>query len=183
MAATPAAQDPGTEPARMAAALVAHGPQAGPALRAVGAPPPAEARNTWVREWDAVADPLRGETLPVVLEVYGWLSWATSKYERNLLLDAMLLRRDRGNREEPPGRWVARKDHEKVLRAVILACLLDREGGWPAFPEGWAGLCVTDAKANVWLPPALRATLINWRYRPRSPPTPQLQSTQKRRRT
>ena len=42
-------------------------------------------------------------------EVYGWLSWAnqgTTRGLRNRPLDAVLLRRDGGNREVPPGGWV-----------------------------------------------------------------------------
>ena len=74
-----------------------------------------------MRDSDAVFDPLGAETLPVVLEPYEWLSWATSGYKRNRMSDAVLLRLDVGNREVPPGRWVAREDHKRVLRAVTWA--------------------------------------------------------------
>ena len=96
----------------MAAAPVAQEPRADPARGAVGAPRPAEARSDWVRDWNAVSHPMGGETLPLVMEVYGWLSWATSGTTRGLRnrpFDAVLLRRDEGNREVPPGGWVARR--------------------------------------------------------------------------
>ena len=52
-------------------------------------------------------------------EVYGWLCWAnqgTTRGSRNRPLDDVLLRRDGGNREVPPGGWAAPEDHERVLR-------------------------------------------------------------------
>ena len=120
------------------------------------------------------------------MEVYGWLSWATSGTTRGLRnrpFDAVLLRRDGGNREAPPGKWVAREDHERVLRTVIRVGWPDGGPEWPAFLEGGAMLRVTDAEANVWLPWALRTALGHWRYRPRNPPPPQPQPPRKRRRT
>ena len=72
------------------------------------------------------------------------------------VFDAVLLRRDRGNREVPPGGWAAPEDHERVLRSVIRAAWPDREPTWPAFLEGGAVLRITDADANNWLPRALR---------------------------
>ena len=48
----------------------------------------------------------------------------------------MLLRRDEGNREVPPGGWAAPEDHDRVLRAVIWAAWPDQEPTWPAFLEG-----------------------------------------------
>ena len=53
-----------------------------------------------------VPDPLGDEALPLVGEPYGLLSWAnqgTTRGLRNRPFDAVLLRRDRGNREVPPG--------------------------------------------------------------------------------
>ena len=77
------------------------------------------------------------------MEVYGWLSWATSgttRGLRNRAFDAVLLRRDGGNREvHPGGGGVAREDQERVLRAVIWAGWPDREPTWPAFPDGGGG--------------------------------------------
>ena len=135
MAAAPAARGHGVVPAPQA-----QGPQAEPALGAEGA-------RDWDRDWDAIPDPLGGEVLPLVIEVYGWLGWAssgTTRGMRNRPLDAVLLRRDGGNREVPPGAWVAREDHERVLRAVIWAAWLEEEPTWPAFLEGGAVLHVTD---------------------------------------
>ena len=147
---------------------------------AVGAPRPAEARNNWVRYWDAVPDPLGGECFPVVREVYGWLNWATSGYKRNRSYDAVPLRRNGGNPEEPPVGWVARDNHQSILLALIWAGWPDRKLERPPFLEGGALLRVTDSEGNVWLPRALRAALIHWRHRRRIPPLPQPQSPQKR---
>ena len=125
------------------------------------------------------------EALPLVGEVYGWLSWAnqgTTRGLRNRPFDAVLLRRDGGNQEVPLGGWAAREDHERVLRSVIWALWPDRGPTWPAFLEGAAVLRVTDADANNWLPPALRSALAHWRCRRRKPPPPQPQPPHKRRR-
>ena len=128
----PATREPRAEPARLAADPTARGSGATPAPQAQE--PQAEpgrgaegARGGWARDWDAIPDPLSGEALPLVVEVYGWISWATSGTARGLRnrpFDAVLLHRERGNREVPPGGWVAQEDHERVLRAVIRA-------GWP----------------------------------------------------
>ena len=117
--------------------------------------------------------------------VYGWLSWAnqgTTRGLRNRPCDAVLLRRDIGNREVPPGGRAAPEDHEEVLRSVIRAACPDRGPTWPAFLEGGAVLRITDADANNWLPWALRSALAHWRYRRRNPPPPQPQPPHKRRR-
>ena len=94
-----------------------------------------------------------------MVEVYGWLSWAssgTSRGMRNLLFGAVLLWRDGGNREVPPGGGVTQEDHERVLRAVIRAGWPDGEPTWQAFLEGGgAVLRVTDVEAINWLPSAL----------------------------
>ena len=90
--------------------------------------------------------------------------------------DAVLLLRDGGNREGPPGGRVAPEDYERVLRSVIRAVWPDRETTWPAF------LSIMDADANNWLPRALRNALTHWRYRRRNPPPPQPQPPHKRRR-
>ena len=66
----------------------------------------AEGSRPWDRDWGAVPDPLGEEALPLVGEVYGWLCWAnqgTTRGLRNRPFDAVLLRRDGGNREVPPG--------------------------------------------------------------------------------
>ena len=135
----------------------------------MGAPRPARARSDRLPDWDGFPHPLGGETLLLVLEVYGWLNWANSGYMRNRPFDAVLLPREGGNREVPPGGWVAREEQERVLTDVILAGWPDREPGWPVSLEGQTLLRVTDAEANVWLPRALRAALIHWRYCPGNP--------------
>ena len=155
----------------------AQGPQGEPARGAGGAWP-------WDRDWDPVPDPLGDEALPLVVEVYEWLSWAssgTTRGMRNRTFDAVLLRRDGGNQEVPPGGWAAPEDHERVLRAVIRAAWPDREPTWPAFLEGGAVLRITDADANNWLPRALRNALTHWRYPRRNSPPPQPQPPHKRR--
>ena len=117
MAAAPAARGSGAQPARMA-----QEPRAEPARGRVGAPRPAEAGNDWVLRWSAIPDPLGGLALPLVMEVYGWLSCATSGTRRGLRnrqFDAMLLRRDRKKPKVPPRRWVAREDQGTVIRAMI----------------------------------------------------------------
>ena len=127
MAAAPAAGGRGAAPAPQAQGL-----QGEPARVAEGARP-------WDREWDAVPDSLGGEALPLVVEVYGWLSWAcsgTTRGMRNRPFDAVLLRKDAGNREVPLGGWAASEDHERVLWAVIWASWPDREQRWPAILEG-----------------------------------------------
>ena len=185
----PAPPAPRAEPARMAAASAAgwrdatpapqaQEPQGGPARGAEGVSP-------WDRDWDTVPDPLGGEALPLVVEVYGWLSWAcsgTTRGMRNRPFDAVLLRRDGGNLEVPLGGWAAPEDHERVLRTVIWAVWPDRKPTWPAFLEGGAVLRITDADANNWLPRALRNALTHWRYRRPNPPLPQPQPPHKRRR-
>ena len=118
-------------------------------------------------------------------EVCGWLSWAnqgTTRGLRNRPFDAVLLRRDRGNGEVPPGGWAAPEDHERVLGSVIRAAWPDTGLMWPAFLERGAVLRITDADANNWLPGALRSALAHWRYRRRIPPPPQPQPPHKRRR-
>ena len=79
-----------------------------------------------------------------MVEVYGWLSWAcsgTTRGMRNRPFDAVLLRRDGGNREVPPGGWAAPEDHERVLWAVIWLNSLAQQGpDMDGFPGG-GGLC------------------------------------------
>ena len=176
----PAAPERRAEPAQMAAALAVRGhgaalvlpaqePQAEPAWGAEGA------KGDWARDRDAIPDHLGGEALPLVMEVYGWLGWASSgstRGMRNPLSHAVFLRRDGWNREVPLGGWSAQKDHERVLRAVIRAGWPDREPTWPAFLEGGAVLRVTNAEANNWLPGALHTAPTHWRYRLRWAPPP-----------
>ena len=91
-------------------------PGAEPATAAVGAPRPAEARNDWVRDWSAILAPRGGEVLPLVREVYGRLSWATSATTRGLRnrpFNAVPLRRDGGSQEVPTGGWLASEDHKR----------------------------------------------------------------------
>ena len=138
----------------------------------------AEGARPWDRDWDRVPDPLGGEALPLVVEVYGGLSWAcsgTTRGMRNRPFHAVLLRRDGGNREVPAGGWAAPEDNERVHWTMIRAAWPDREPTWPAFLEGGAVLRITDADANNWLPRALRNALTHWRYRRRNPPPPQPQ--------
>ena len=95
----------------MATALAARGSGAAPAQQAQEArAEPARgaegARGDLARDWDAIPDLLGGEALPLVMEVYGWLSWDTSgttRGLRNRTFDAVLLGRDGGNRGVPPG--------------------------------------------------------------------------------
>ena len=107
MAAAPASRGSGVAPAPQA-----QEPRAEPARGAEGA------QGNWARDWDAISDPLGGEALPLVMEVYGWLSWATpgtTRGLRNQHLDAVLLLRDGRSWEVPPGVWVAREDHKRVF--------------------------------------------------------------------
>ena len=72
----------------------------------MGAPRPAQARNDWACDWDAIPDSLGGEAPPLVMEVNGWLTRATSKTSRGLRnqpFDALPLWGDGGNQEVPPG--------------------------------------------------------------------------------
>ena len=173
----PALPAPRAEPARMA--LAGGGAGRGTGAAGTGAAGGAGARAEGARPWDrdsgTVPDPLGDEALPLVGEVYGWLSLANQGTTRGF-------RRDGGNREVPPGGWAAREDHERVLRSVIRAAWPDRGPTWPAFLEGGAVLRITDAEANNWLPRALRSALAHWRYRRHNPPPPQPQLPRKRRR-
>ena len=129
--------------------------------------------------------PLGGEALPLVVEVYRWLSWAcsgTTRGMRNRPFDDVLLWRDGGNQEVPPGAWAAPDNHEGVLWLVIWAAWPDREPTCPAFLDGGGVLRSTDADANNWLPRALRNALTHWRYHRQNPPPPQPQPPHKRRR-
>ena len=178
---------PRAEPARMASAEGGRGAASAPQAQGQRGGPArgAEEGRPWDRDWGAVPDPLGEETLPLVGEVYGWLCLAnqgTSRRSRNRPFDAVLLRRDGGNREVPPGGRAAPEDHERVLRSVIRAAWPDWEPTWPAFLEGGAVLRITDADANNWLPRALRSALAHWRYRRHNPPPPQPQPPHKRRR-
>ena len=120
----PAAREPRAEPARMAAAPAARRSGAAPAQQAqeprVELARGAEGtRNDWARDVDAIPDPLGGEALPLVMEVYWWLSWATSRITRGLRnrsFDALLLRRDRGDQEVPRGAGWPRRTTEMSYR-------------------------------------------------------------------
>ena len=126
----------------------AQGQQREPAQRAEGARP-------FDGDWGTVPDHLAHEALPLVGEVYGWLSWAnqgTTRGLRNRHFDAVLLWRNGGNREEPPRGWAAPEDHEKILRSVIWAAWPDRGPTWLAFLEGGAVLRINDAAATTGSP-------------------------------
>ena len=140
----PAPPAPRAEPAWTALAEGGRGPASAPQAQgqrgelARGA----EGARPWDRDWGTVPDPLGEEALPLVGEVYGLLCWAnqgTNRELRNRPFDALLLRRDGGNREVPSGGWAAPEDHERVLRSVIRAARPDREPTWPAFLEGGGG--------------------------------------------
>ena len=181
----PALPAPRAEPARMASARGGRGVAPAPQAQGQQGEPArgAEGSQPWDRDWGTVPDPLGDEALPLVGEVYGWLSWAsqgTTRGLRNRPFDAVLLRRDGGNREVPLGGWAAPEDHERVLRSVIRAAWPDRGPTWPAFLEGGAMIRITDADANNWLPRALRSALAHWRYRRRNPPPRQPQPPHKR---
>ena len=148
-------------------------------------PQPPRPQHRRDRDWGTVPDPLGDEALPLAGEVYGWLCWAnqgTIRGLRNRPFDAVLLWRDGGNREVPPGGCAAPEDQERVLRSVIRAAWPDRVPTWPAFLKGGAVLRITDADANNWLPRALRSALAHWRYRRRNPLPPQPQPPHNRRR-
>ena len=90
--------------------------------------PPGAPRD-WVRDSSVMPDPMGGKALPLVMEVYGWLSWATSgttRGMRNWPSEAVLLRNVGGNPEVPPGGCVDREDDES------------RDSGGMARP--WAGV-------------------------------------------
>ena len=183
----PAPPAPRAEPARMASAPGGRGAASAPQAQGQRGKPArgAEGARPWDRDWSTVPDPLGEEALSLLKEVYGWLCWAnqgTTRGLRNRPFDAVLLRRDGGNREVPPGGWAAPEDHERVLRSVIRAAWPDREPTWPAFLEGGPVLRITDADANNWLPRALRSALAHWRYCRRNPPPPQPQPPHKRQR-
>ena len=129
----------------------------------------------WCRDWGTFLDPLGDEALPLVGDVYGLLSWAnqgTTRGMTNRPFNAVLLRRDRGNRKVPPGGSAAPGDHERVLGSMIRAASPDRGPNWPAFLEEGAVLRITDVDTNNWLPRPLCNALTHLRYRRRSPPPP-----------
>ena len=72
MAPAPAARGSGAAPVQQA-----QEPRADPARGAEAA------RGDWTRDWDAIPDPLGGEALPLLMEVYGWLSRPTSGTTRS----------------------------------------------------------------------------------------------------
>ena len=126
--------------------------------------------------------PLGGETLPLVLEVYGLLNLATSGYMRNLPFNGVRLWRDRGSLEVPSGGPVAQEDDESALGHVIrLDGPTGSRGGRLSWRVG-AVLRVTDTEDSFLLLGTLLAALIQWRCRLRNPPPPQPETPQKRRR-
>ena len=142
----PAPPAPRAELARMTAASAAggrdaaqaphaQGLQGGPARGAEGARP-------WDRDWDTVSDPLGGWALPLVVAVYGWLSWAcsgTTRGVRNRPFDVVLLWRDWGNQEVPPGVWAAPEDHEEGPLDGDSGGVARQGADVAVFPGGWGG--------------------------------------------
>ena len=107
MNAAPAARGQGA-----AFAPQARGPHEEPARGAEGARPSD-------RDGDAVPNLLGSKALPLVVEVYGWLSFASSgatRRVRNRPFDTVLLRSDGRNREVPPEGWATQEDQERVAR-------------------------------------------------------------------
>ena len=137
MAAAPAARGSGA-----ALAPQAQKPQAEPARGAEGA------RGGWARDWDADPDPLGGKALPLMMEVYGWLSWATSgttRWLRNWPFNAVLLiGRPRGPRKGPLGR-----DLGGVARPGADVASFP-EGGGGAPPEEPANAAVPAPILAAW---------------------------------
>ena len=93
-------------------------PQAEPARAAAEAPDPA---GGCMRQVSTIRKQQWGEPLPVVLEVLGWLQWATSWNKSNCTFDHVFLGRDGGNQDAPPGGWMAREDHGWTLHNIIHA--------------------------------------------------------------
>ena len=150
----------------------------------MGAPHPPGARNDWVGDWDAIPDPLGGEALPLVMQVYGWLSWATSGTTRGLRnqpFDAVLLWRHVGKQEPPPGGRTGSGGPRKCPPGLDLGGIARSGAGMTGFPGRQGVLRVTNAEANVWLPRALRTAFGHWRYCPRTPPPLQPQPPRKQR--
>ena len=147
-----------------APALQAQGQQGEPAREAEGARP-------WDRDWGTVPDPLGDEALPLVGEVYGWLSWAnqgTTRGLRNQPFDAVLLRRDGGNREVPSGGWPAPEDHERVLRSVIWGGVARQGAHVAGLPGRGGGAPHHGRRCQQLAPPGLAQ-----RPRPLALPPPQ----------
>ena len=74
----------------------AQGPQGEPARGAGGARP-------WDPDWGMVPDPLGDVALPLVVEVYGWLSWACSGTTREMRNRSLQCRAPPEGRREPGG--------------------------------------------------------------------------------
>ena len=127
IAAAPAAGGRGAAPAPQA-----QGPQGEPAPGAEGARP----RD---RHWDAVPDPLGGEALPLVVEVYGWLSWACSRTNRgmrNRPFDAVLLRTEGEEPGGAPGGMGGPKGPQEGPPGGDSGCVAQQGADEAGFPGG-----------------------------------------------
>ena len=99
----PTAPEPRAELARIAAAPAARGHGAAPAPQAQEPGRGAEgACGDWARNWDAILDPLGGEALSLVMEVYGWLGWLLGDHQGDEKL-ALRCRAPPEGREESGG--------------------------------------------------------------------------------
>ena len=125
------------------------GPQAGPARGAEGA-------QDWDRDWDAIPDPLGGEALPLVMEVYGWLGWArsgTTRGMRNRPFDAVLLRRDEENQEVPPRGGVGSPGGPREGPPGRDSGRVARQGANVAGFPGWGGAAPRHGRGGQQLAP------------------------------
>ena len=168
MAAVPAARHPSAEPARIAAAQVAQEPRAEPAEGALGDPHPAQARDKGVQNWDAIPNPLGGKTLRVVLEVYGWLNWATLGYMRNRPFRALLLQRDERYGELPPRGLGGPGGPRKGPPGHDSGRMAQPRAGVPGLPGGGSGAPMSPCPSPCAAPLSTGATARGTR-RHRSP--------------
>ena len=79
----PAPPAPRAGPARMASAGRGQGTASAPQAQGQQGEPAqgVEGARPWDRDWGTVPDPLGDEALPLVGEVYGWLSWANQDHQ------------------------------------------------------------------------------------------------------
>ena len=166
----PAPPAPRAEPARMAS--VGWGRGAAPAPQAQGQQgEPArgtEGARPWDRDLGTVPDPHGDEALPLVGEVYAWLSWAnqgTTRGLRNRPFDAVLLRRDGENQEVPPGGPGGPRGPREGPQVSDLGSVA-RQGADVAGLPGRGGGTPHHGRGRQQLAPrALRSALAHWRYR------------------
>ena len=156
----PAPLAPRAEPARMASeaggwgaapAPQAQGPQGEPARGAGGARP-------WNRVLGTVADPLGDGALPLVGQVYGWLSWAnqgTTRGMRNRPFDAVLLRRDGENQEVPPGGVSSPRGPREAPQVSDLGAVARQGADVAGLPERGGGALHHGCGRQQLAPPGL----------------------------